>query len=79
MIKANFSIPIEAGLLIRKDIRRFLYDYKFKIENKFPDASIKIYEEKGWLDSYFNVVGKNIPKLYYNKFKIQLSEFIDED
>jgi len=80
----KFKFELEIGCLYRKEVRNSLLRAKDKLEYEYIGSSLKIREEKTWLDSVFYIQGTNFPdtvecqnliKNWFNKF----ADFADEN
>ena len=80
---AKFKFEIEAGFLIRNDVRTDLERSKDSLEYLYPGGSVSIREEKTFWESTFYVQGVNFPNTdkfiaeienWTNKIKIAVNE-----
>ncbi len=70
---AKFKFNIEAGCLIRNQVKISLERSKDKLEYSYPGSYVSIREEKNWLDSTFFVQGTNFPDT--DEFEAQIKNW----
>lgn len=56
----NFSFKVEVGILARKKVRDYINDLKNRMEFKFPPTKVLIIEHKTFIESTFEVMGKDL-------------------
>jgi len=74
MVKMRF--PLEAGVLIRGQVRNQLYKVKSDIEWKIDGSKVSIDENKGLLSSTFYILIENIDEAEARVIKRSIEDWI---
>ena len=70
---AKFKFNVEAGCLLRNQVKISLERSRDTLEYLYPGSSVHIREEKDWFESTFFVQGTNFPDT--DEFEAQIKNW----
>ena len=77
----NVKIPIEAGFLLREEMRSLLHDIKHDVlceaHKVMPKATVEVNEEKRLLSSKFTFYARSIPEHLGQRLKTYFTKLVE--